>query len=206
MGIPRNSVGWAVETWVVLFLLRQAQRIMWGKEGIDACYFSTTLVKGNKNKNDAVNLMKKDVDQASIYSTKEHHPFKCMHAIMQPSGTIKNYRLICDWCVHKQSNLLGYADMTWKPYPPLCNSSRHSNHLTPLTNKVTNYTGSDETSIDQTITIEFQNKNYLRNSLKGSKEKKYSCDICHLVNCSCDDHFDRIHLHWPIYSATRHDD
>ena len=108
MGIPRNSVGWAVETWVVLSLLRQAQRIIWGKEGIDACYFSTTLVKGNKNKNDAVNLMKKDADQASIYSTKEHHPFKCMHAIMQPSGTIKNYRLICDWCVHKQSNLLGY--------------------------------------------------------------------------------------------------
>ena len=59
-----------------------------------------------------MNLMKKDADQASIYSTKEHHPFKCMHAIMQPSGTIKNYRLICDWCVHKQSNLLGYAGMT----------------------------------------------------------------------------------------------
>jgi len=83
-----------------------------GKGGIDACYFSTTLVKGNENKNDAVNLMKKDADQASIYSTKEHHPFKCVHAIMQPSGTIKNYRLICDWCVHKQSNLLGYAGMT----------------------------------------------------------------------------------------------
>lgn len=81
---------------------------MEGKEGIDACYFSITLVKENENKNDVVKLMKKDTRSKQAYIALKNiiHSNACN--AMQPSGTIKNYRLICDWCVHKQSNLLGY--------------------------------------------------------------------------------------------------